>query len=135
MESIVHRDNNGKWIGSTNFSKSLLVSAIEAAVKRVDGVVRLKGGFWFFLRNFFGTLALRRGVAVRKVGYGIVVIEVCVVVSDGYTAADLSYRIQEAVLNVAQNKNITDKRIKRVNVRIRDVVRQNPEQQQLELDV
>ena len=130
MEPIHHHEN-GKYLGETAFSKKLLISSIDAAVKRVEGVARLKSDSGFRFRNLFSPSAWRSGVAVRSVGYGVVVIEVCVQVHHGYTSADLSYRIQEAILGVSQNKNITDKRIKRVNVRIGNVVVPRPEQQQL----
>jgi len=132
MEPIDHFEN-GRHVGRTNFSQGLLISSIEAAVKRVDGVARLKSDSGFRFRNLFSPSAWRSGVAVRSVGYGVIVLEVCVQVHHGYAAADLSYRIQEAVLSVAQNKNITDKRIKRVNVRICDVIIPKPEQQQLSI--
>ncbi|MCL2846335.1 MAG: Asp23/Gls24 family envelope stress response protein [Firmicutes bacterium] len=109
---------NGVYTGSMYFSKTLLCSAVAAAAGRVEGVVRLKSDFWFVLRNLLRRGMGRRGVVVRPVGYNTIVIEVCFVCEIGYSSADLSYRVQEAVLSVAQNKSLTDKRIKRVDVRI-----------------
>jgi len=129
MEPIPHYEKD-KYIGSTHFSTGLLISSVEAAVKRVEGVVRLKADSGFRFRNLFSSSAWRKGVAIRNVGYGVIVLEVCVNILHGYSAADISYRIQEAILGVAQNKNITDKRIKRVNVRIGNVV--TPREQAVE---
>jgi len=99
----------------------MFATALVAACKRVDGVARLKSDFSFRIRNLFRRI--HGGLAVKKVNYNTIIIEVCLVSVSGYTAADLSYRIQEAVLAVASNKNFTELRVKRVDVRICDVER------------
>ena len=117
MENLHHFDeDSGICIGRTSFSPHLLCSAILAAASRVEGVAKLKPDFGFLLRHLFR--GGNRGVVVRPVGYNSVVIDICLVAQSGYTSAELSYRVQEAVLAVAQNKSLTDKRIKRVDVKI-----------------
>jgi len=98
MESIVHFENE-KYAGRTNFSKDLLPSAIAIAVSNVEGVTRAKG------------------LIVKKAGYQAVVLEVNLVATPGYSAADISYRVQEAVLGSAQYRVLLDKKIKRIDVK------------------
>jgi len=119
MDNIIHYEND-KFIGRTSFHPKLLASAIAVAVRRVDGVERLRGDMNFFLRYFFRR---RRhlGLAIKPVGYKTIIVEISLVATYGSTAAELSYLVQEAALNVAQNKQITDEKIKRVDVRIIDI--------------
>ena len=119
MDSILHFENE-TYIGRTHFSPALLRYAVQAAAQRVEGVDRLKTDLYFCLKHLFRNTA--GGVAIRKVSYNAIIIEICLVANLNYSSADLSYRVQEAVLNAAQNKNLTDKKIRRVDIRICDVV-------------
>jgi len=123
MDAILHFDN-GKYVGRTSFSPAMLRTAIAASVVRVDGVAQLKCDMGFRFRNMFRPAVRKCGVLIRSTGFGSVVVEVCIVAKQGYLANDLSYRVQEAILNVVQNKDITDKKIKRVDVRIVDIEKQ-----------
>ena len=117
MESITHFEGE-IFAGRTTFSPALLHGAVEAAASRVDGVIRLKSDFGFALKNLFRRGYSKKGLVIRPVGYNIIVIEICVIVKFGQSANDISYRIQEATLDTARNKNLTDKVIRRVDVRI-----------------
>jgi len=117
MESITHFEGE-KFVGRTTFSPALLHGAVAVAASRVDGVVRLKSDFGFAFKNLFRRGYSRQGLVIRPVGYNIIVIEICVVVKYGQSANDISYRIQEAALDTARNKNLTDKVIRRVDVKI-----------------
>jgi len=117
MESIAHFEGE-RFAGRTSFSPALLHSAVAVATSKVDGVVRLKSDFGFAFRNLFRRGYSRQGLVIRPVGYNIIIIEICCVVKFGQTANDISYRIQEAALDTARNKNLTEKVIKRVDVRI-----------------
>lgn len=116
MESKPHYDSDsGKFIGRTNFRPTLLGDAVAIAVSQVDGVDRLRSDWIFWLKHMFRR-GSARGVVIRNVGSDSSVIELCVQAIYGHTAADLSYRIQEAALSTANA--MTDKKIKRVCVRI-----------------
>jgi len=117
MESIPHFEGE-RFAGRTSFSPALLHSAIVVAASRVDGVARLKSDIVFRLRNAFRRGHTRQGLVIRATGYNVIAIEICMVVKFGQSANDISYRVQEAVLDVARNKNLTDKVIRRVDVRI-----------------
>jgi len=125
MDSIVHFEND-RFVGRTNFSPSLLRSAITAAVSRVDGVAAIRSDHGFRFRNMWGRM--RRGVAIKPVGYGTIAIEVCILARPGYTVADLSYRVQEAIHSI-MHKDITSKKVRRVDVRICGIERAAAPQQ------
>ena len=113
---------NDRFAGRTHFSKTMFRDAVALAAERIDGVEHVCGDKWFRLSHF-PRLAFRRngsrgGVAIRAVGYNTVVIYVCLRAHAGYSAADIAYRVQEAVLDVAINKKLSDKKIKRVDVTI-----------------
>ena len=116
MDSIVHFEND-QFAGRTDFSPALLADAARAAAKRVEGVEKLRADLHFRIKNWL-RLGARRGIAVRPMGYQAIVIDVCLVAQQGYTAADISYRVQEAILNAIANQGLTDKKIKRVDVKI-----------------
>jgi len=122
MDPILHFDN-GRYVGRTTFSPAMLRTAIASAVTRVEGVASMRCDLGFRFRNMFRPAVRRCGVMIRSVGIGSVIVEVCIVAKQGYLANDLSYRIQEAILGIVANKDITDKKIKRVDVRITDVER------------
>ena len=131
MESIPHYcEQSGKFAGRTCFSSGLFRDAVAVAIKRVEGVVALRSDIAFTLRALIrrGT---RKGLRIRPIGYSIVIIEACIVVAHGYAAADIAYRVQEAALQVAQSQGLSDKKIKRVDVKISNVAQLPTTEEQL----
>ncbi|MCL2587168.1 MAG: hypothetical protein FWE31_02910 [Firmicutes bacterium] len=126
--NLIHKDDKGKFIGRTHFSPRMFRDAIQIAAGRVDGVDHVCSDRWFraahWTRFLFRRNGSRGGVAIKKVDYTKLVIFVCVSVRQGYSSADIAYRVQEAVLDVACNKRLTDKKIKRVDVTICSVLPQ-----------
>ena len=118
MDPIVYFERE-KFRGRTSFSPRLLRDAITVAAQNTTGVHKTQSNFAFFmaapLRNNC------RGVRIRPVGYNSLIVEICIVAKAGYTASDISYRIQEAVLGIAQAQKLSDRRIKRVDVKIANV--------------
>lgn len=123
MDSIVHFEND-QFAGRTDFSPALLADAAYAAANRVEGVAAIRPDLGFSLRNWLRRGAWRRGLVIRPYGYNTIVVEVCLVTRQGYSAADISYRVQESILNAFANQGLTDKKIKRVDVRIAGVAPQ-----------
>ena len=115
MDSIVHIENE-RVIGRTNFHSGLLNSLVVLAVKDVAGVSRMCGESFRFRRVFNKTL--RHGVSVNF-AYDGVVIDVWIWTEFGYSASDVSYRVQEGVMNVVSG--LIEDKIKNVNVRINGV--------------
>jgi uncharacterized alkaline shock family protein YloU len=111
VDTIIHIEND-KYIGRTKFFSNLLKDAISLSVKEVRGVARLG-------KKVFGdkAAATTKGVKIYESDGGnefSVDIDICI--EYGYTVADVSYRVQEAVINTA--KQLSDKRISSVNIKI-----------------
>lgn len=107
MDTVVHTEND-KYVGRTQFSSGLLKDAITLSVEEVSGVARLG-------KKVFSDKVKGRGIKIYAAEDGrdlCVDAEICI--EYGYTAADVSYRVQEAVINTA--RQLTDRRIQRVNV-------------------
>ncbi|MCL2229291.1 MAG: Asp23/Gls24 family envelope stress response protein [Firmicutes bacterium] len=117
MDSIVHFENE-RFIGRTRFHSGLLNNIVVLSVQNVDGVDRLSPDVWKFRRIFRRSLFSGVDVTFELDG---VVIDVSICVKYGYSAADVSYRVQECVL-AAVGENI-DGKIKNVNVRISSVAK------------
>lgn len=117
MDSIVHIEND-RFIGKTNFKSGLLNSLVVLSVKDVAGVVRMCTDSFKFRRIF--NRSLRQGVNVYF-GHDGVVIDVWIITEFGYSAADVSYRVQESVMNVVSA--VIEEKIKNVNIRINGVER------------
>ena len=115
MDSIVHIENE-RVVGRTNFHSGLLNSLVVLGVKDVAGVSRMCNESFRFRRIFNKTL--RQGVSVNF-GFDGVVIDVWIWIEFGYSAADVSYRVQESVMNVVSG--LIEDKIKNVNVRINGV--------------
>jgi len=114
MDNIVHIDND-RYAGRTNFRGSLIADAVIQGCSRVEGVAFLRGDLYFRFRHLFRSRA-RAGVRIRATPSGSLVIDLCLVAEHGYLVPDISYRVQESAISAAQA--LTDKKIKRVNVRI-----------------
>jgi len=117
MDSIVHFENE-RFVGRTNFHSGLLTSLVVMGVKDIEGVDRMytKAGK---LRRLFNR-SLREGVKV-DINLDGVTIDIYIFMLYGYSAADVSYRVQESVINTISD-HIADK-VKNVNVRIMGVTR------------
>ena len=115
MDSIVHFENE-RFVGRTNFHNGLLNSLVVLSIKDVDGVSRMcKDSFrWRRIFNKY----LRHGVNVIYHLDGIV-IDVNIWIEFGYSAADVSYRVQESIINVVTG--LIEDKVKNVNVRINGV--------------
>lgn len=111
-----------RFAGRTHFSPRLFSDAVHMAASRVEGVECVCASKSFWLAHLFRLLTRRNGthggVAIRRVDYTKYNIYVCLSVLQGYSAADIAYRVQEAVLDVACNKNLTDRKVKKVDVTI-----------------
>jgi len=114
MDSLVHFENE-KFIGRTNFKSGLVNSVVALSVKEVAGVAGIAKCFsGFTFKRFLKTDGVK--ITYEKDGC---VIDVCVALSYGYAAADVSYRVQENVMNAAGA--MLDKKIKAVNVKIANI--------------
>jgi uncharacterized alkaline shock family protein YloU len=114
MDSIVHIENE-KFIGRTNFRSGLLNNVVALSVKEVAGVAKIcDSHVGLTFRRFFKS----DGVKITHFPDGMV-IDVCIWLQYGYSAAEVSYRLQENVINTAGS--MIDKKIKAVNVKIANV--------------
>ncbi|MDR0975919.1 MAG: Asp23/Gls24 family envelope stress response protein [Christensenellaceae bacterium] len=109
---------NGVYVGETVFETGFLHSAIKIAASEVPGVayVGAKFGkdFRYKLRNLS---ALKDGVKITKRPMGTT-IAVSIAITNGYSVADVSYRVQESVLEACLGFGLNKKRIRGINVRI-----------------
>lgn len=128
---------NGRHAGVTVFSPRMLRDAVAKASERVEGVQHVCADAWWKLGHLFRLLfrrnGTRGGVAIRMVNYNTVIIYICLSAYQGYSAADIAYRVQEAVLDITKTKALTDKKIRRVDVTICNVVGKKPEQVTIEV--
>ena len=115
MDSIVHFENE-RFIGRTNFHSGLLNSLVVLAVKDIDGVARMCLEGYKFRRIF--QKSLRQGVRVDFEADGVLV-NVRIWTKFGYSAADVSYRVQESVINTISG--LIEGKVKNVNVKISGV--------------
>jgi len=114
MDSIVHIEND-KFIGRTNFRSGLVNNVVALSVKEVAGVAGIAQSFsGFTIKPFHKS----DGVKITYDTDGVV-IDVSISIQYGYSAADVSYRVQENVINAASS--MLDKKIKTVNVKISHV--------------
>jgi len=115
MDSIVHFEND-RFVGRTNFHSGLLNSLVVLSIKDVEGVLRTCSDSFRFGRFF--NKSLHQGVRVNFT-YDGVVIDVGIRMVFGYSAAEVCYRVQEAVINTVSG--FIDDKVKNVNVRINGV--------------
>jgi uncharacterized alkaline shock family protein YloU len=115
VDSIIHIENE-RFVGRTNFRSGLLNSLIILSIRDVAGVARMCKDSYRFRRIF--NKSLRNGVSVNF-GFDGIVIDVHIWTEFGYSAADVSYRIQESVINVVST--LIEDKVKNVNVRINGV--------------
>jgi len=115
MDSIVHYEQE-RYVGSTNFRGGLLNSLVVLNVQDVPGVARMCNEGFRFRRLF--NKSVRQGVNVNF-NFDGVVVDVKIITEFGYSAADVSYRVQESVINVVSG--LVEGKIKNVNVRINGV--------------
>ena len=114
MDSIVHIEND-KFIGRTNFRSGLVNNVVALSVKEVAGVAGIAQSFsGFTMKPFLKT----DGVKITYDHDGVI-IDISIAILYGYSAADVSYRVQENVINAASS--MLDKKIKAVNIRITHV--------------
>jgi len=114
MDSIVHIEND-KFIGRTNFRSGLVNNVVALSVKEVAGVAGIAQSFsGFTMKPFLKT----DGVKITYDTDGVL-IDISIAILYGYSAADVSYRVQENVINAASS--MLDKKIKAVNIKIANV--------------
>lgn len=108
----MHFEENGKFVGRTNFKSGLINNVVALSAKEVAGVAGVA-------RSFSGERTKNiinvNGVKIRAEEDGVVV-DVSIALQYGYAASDVSYRVQENVINVAGA--MLDKKIKSVNLKI-----------------
>jgi uncharacterized alkaline shock family protein YloU len=121
MDSIIHFENE-RYVGRTNFHDGLVSSLVILSVKDVEGVLRMSH-FDYRVRRIFNR-ALAQGVRVKFENGGIT-ITVSIWLKYGYNAADVSYRVQENILNMVSN--LIEDKIKHVNVKINGVGKGEPQ--------
>ena len=107
---------NEQFVGRTNFHAGLLTSIILLGVKDVEGVERMSRS-GFRVKRLFNKSA-RMGVLVNF-DFDGVVIDLWIRTVFGYSAADVSYRVQESV--IAAVAGFVDANVKAVNVMINGV--------------
>jgi uncharacterized alkaline shock family protein YloU len=124
MDSIVHFEND-RYVGRTKFRHGLLNNMVVLGIKDVEGVASI-GHEYFGQMAKVGREATRflsccyhQGVRVNF-DFDGVSIDVKIRVLYGYSAADISYRVQESIMTVAGP--LVDGKIKNVNVKISGVV-------------
>ena len=105
MDSIFHFENE-RFVGRTNFKGGLMTNLVILSVKDVEGVLRMSR------RDY------KNGVRVKFKPEGVT-IDVSIWTKFGHSAADVSYRVQENILNVVSG--LIEDKIKNVNVRINGV--------------
>jgi len=114
MDSTIHFEND-KFIGRTNFKSGLVNNVVALSAMEVAGVAGLAKSFsGFTLKPFLKTDGVK--ITYDKDG---VIIDVSILLQYGYSAADVSYRVQENVMNAAGS--MLDRKIKTVNVKIVNV--------------
>ena len=114
MDSILQFENE-KFIGRTNFRSGLVNNVVALSVMEVAGVAAIAKSFsGFTMKQFNKTDGVK--ITYDKDG---VIIDVCIAIQYGYSAADVSYRVQENVISAASS--MLDKKIKAVNVKIAHV--------------
>jgi uncharacterized alkaline shock family protein YloU len=113
MDSIIHIDNH-KFVGRTNFRGGLFESVVALSVKEVAGVAERPNSRDARIKR----IAKNSGVTVNYTPEGVV-IDVKIWMEYGYSAADVSYRVQENVMTAAAG--LVNKKIKSVNVKIENV--------------
>lgn len=102
METIVHIED-GKYLGQTKFAPDLLKESLALGVKEVQGV---------------SDVDRKHGIQInRSKDSKNFVVTVNITVLSGYAVPDVSYRVQEAVLNAAAQ--LTQNKIEQVNVYVR----------------
>jgi len=121
MDSIIHFENE-RYVGRTNFHDGLLPSLIIQSVKDVKGVLRMSHRDYKFKRIFNHSLA--KGIKVKFEHDGIA-ITVSIYTKFGYAAADVSYRVQENIINMVSS--LIEDKIKYVNVKINGVGKGEPQ--------
>ena len=106
---------NDKFIGRTNFRSGLVNNVVALSALEVAGVAGIAKSFnGFTIKPSVKTDGVK--IIYDKDG---VIINVCIALQYGYSAADVSYRVQESVLNAAGS--MLDRKIKTVNVKIAQV--------------
>ena len=94
--------------GKTKFSRSLLRDALALCVREVPGVARV--GKKLYVENIKS-----KGIfIIESPDATSLIVEIDLCIEYGNTVADVSYRVQEAVINTAAQ--LTNRRISKVNV-------------------
>ncbi len=102
MDTIVHIED-GKYLGQTKFAPSLLEESLALGVREVRGVANLDH---------------KKGIQIHRCKDSKdLIIDIGLVVLNGYAVPDVAYRVQEAVINSAAQ--LTTNKIDRVNVYVR----------------
>jgi len=104
-------------LGKTNVKGGLTYSVVALAAKEVSGVNRLCANFGFGFAKLFNK-NIEKGVKIYNYKDGIV-IDVSIWIDYGFSIADVSYRVQENIINAASS--MLYKKIKAVNVKVLNV--------------
>ena len=102
MDTIVHMED-GKYLGQTKFAPSLLEESLTLGVREVRGVANVDH---------------KKGIQIHRCkDSSDLIVDVNLVVLNGYAVPDVAYRVQEAVINSAAQ--LTTNKINRVNIYVR----------------
>ncbi|MDR0384108.1 MAG: Asp23/Gls24 family envelope stress response protein [Christensenellaceae bacterium] len=101
MDTILHFEKD-KYIGKTRFGIKILREAVSLAIEEVAGIAR----------------GQKRAIKIidDEVGFRV---NISVVIEKGKTVADISYKVQESVINAIHQ--LVDKKVLAVNVTIAGV--------------
>ena len=110
MDTIVHIEGD-KYVGRTQFFPNLLKDALMLSVKEVRGVARLG-------KKLLNDKVAHKGIRISESkDSDELIIDIDLCIEYGNQVADVAYRVQEAVINTANQ--LTNKKVRKVNVHIR----------------
>ena len=110
MDTIVHLEGE-KYVGRTKFSHSLLKDALMLSVEEVRGVARVGG-------KAPGHKGNNNGVRIHQSkDNDDLIIDIDLCIEYGNAVADVAYRVQESVMNTANQ--LTNKKVSKVNIFVR----------------
>lgn len=105
---------------SLTFSNGVIEKIVALAVRDVDGVAAMKGGFFDMARETFGQENLTKGVSVEVTPDDAVRVNLSVLIEYGAYAPQIFEDVKEAV--VKHVMGMTGLEVAGVNLRIEDVL-------------
>ena len=103
--------------GKVTYNKNILLSIINLATKEISGVSSLCDNFGSGIKKLFSN-NYTNGVKVEY-GKNGVVVDVYIIVYDGYSVPDIAYKVQENIKNGISS--MLDVNIDAINVHVQGV--------------